>query len=336
MSRLFLPVLAPSLLAGCVVTETRTIVIAVPKATTSVEVYAVFEGISVRAGDEVQRATDREALATAKTYLGQFAREHPLFLFGDTLPPEVFTHELKGDWAGKDALGPTRYGPLRYYRDGARARPLCADRRMTFRDRAVVEKKLNPLLSELMADFTRTPDTLRDHLRSLEDVLGDRERRRLVDVLGLGPFVEPLRALLKVAAQFDDAAVKAIHAAATRGGDAFRWLRFEPDGIRVVLPASPVLARTIAEADDTRRAVTELRGFVSPAAVAPVADGLAVVFGTATTPMTLRYTTPLGHRPQLENAILGAAGDPGPRLLDGRAATAAELVRRFVADPTRE
>lgn len=330
-----LPALVLPLLAGCVVTETRTIVIAVPKATTTVEVYAVFEGVSVRAGDEVQRATDREALATAKTYLGNFARKHPLFLFADTLPDEVFTRELKGDWAGTDALGPTTYGPFRYYLDATRKRPLCADRRMTFRDRAAVEKKLNPLLSELMADFVRTPDALRNNLRDLEGILADRERRKLVDLLGLGPFVEPLRALLKVAAQFDDEAVKGIHAAATRDGEAFRWLRFEPDGIRIVLPAPAALARTIAEADDTHRAVTELRGFVSPVTVAPTADGLAFVFGNATTPMTLRYTNPLGHRPQLEQAILEAAGNPGPRVLDGKAATAAELVRRFAADPTR-
>lgn len=330
-----LPALLLPVVAGCVVTETRTIVVAVPKATKTIEVYAVFEGVGVRAADNLYSDADQLALGSAKEHVTHLAWEHPLFLFGDLFPPRATLASIVGDWSAKDAVGPTKYGKLRYYLDPARERPLCADRRMTFTDRAATEAKLNAALSDGLAALTRDPARLRADLNDFERILGDPAQKKQLDALGWGPFLEPLGGLIRIAGQFDDDGVKQIHAAASRKGEPFRWLRFEPDGIRFVLPVPADAARRIAATDDTRRTLVELRRFLHPVAVEATGDGLALTLGTKDEPVRFAYTNPTPTRPRMDKELIAAVGNPTPRLVEGRPSTAADLVRRFIADPAR-
>jgi hypothetical protein len=300
--------------SGCVVTEKKTLVIVVPPDSNDVHLCYAFEGISVLDHKE-------SSLARARTDLDGLRKDD----FGFFVPG--------GTGLDGPLLKHCRFEPVQFFTDAGRKRSLCAVRRMSIRDRDEFARVLNQKLSETLAASFRpdAKEVLADVKRVSEDLKTEKVRKDAAD-LGVGPLLKSAEGVLDLAADFDLESIGKLKAATE---DGFRWVRFEPDAIRFVIPATAERARKIAADPKAKDWVKEMRTFVEPIELEAADDGLAVVLGKKGQAIRLTYADPRPHRPDDEGALTRHAAPKELRVGD-RPATADRLIEQFVAEKTKK
>jgi len=308
-------VLATLTSSGCVVIEKKTKVMIVPAESNEIHVYYLFEGISVL---EHRQSTLRSAQGDL-----------------DRLKEDDFSFFVPGTDKGSPLLQHCRFEKLRFFIDPERERSLCADRRMTILNREEFAKILNKSISEWLArEFLRQDEEeIQAAIRKECDELRKEGNRTAANDWGMGPLIKAAEGVVELADGLDLASIKQLNAAAK---DGFRWVRFEPDSVRLVLPATPDCAKRIATNPKSKLLLTEMRTFVEPIDLKSGDDGLAIVLGKKGQAIRLTYTDSRPHRPSDEMALAKYAGSPKAIMLNGKAASANRLIERFIAEKTKK
>jgi hypothetical protein len=301
-------------LSGCLVIEKKTMVMILPRESNEVQVYYVFEGIS-----------SHGALESAQRQLDELKKDDFSFFFF-----------APGTDKENPLLQHCRFEKLRFFVDAKRERSLCADRRMTILDRKEFAKALNKSIARDLLWVSVTQDEIK---KAHEEVKKESSRKMSND-LGVGPFHKTAEGLVQILDSFDAASNKLLQAAVggeIRTEEGFRWLRFEPEAVRLVLPATLECAKRVVADPKSKNWLKEMRTFVQPIDLQTCDEGLAIVLGTTGKVIRFSYTDTRGHTPVLEADLAKYAGSPKAIILDdGKAANAGRLVERFVAEKTKK
>jgi hypothetical protein len=295
-------------LAGCVVIERKHLVVAVPPNSDTIELYYVFEGISV---------LEHENLENAKNQL-------------DDLQKPDFSFFAPGAGAENPLLKGVRFEKLRFYIDPARKRTLCADRRVTVIDRHAFAKTLNEAINSVLATGrAKSAEEWRKELAQGKENLNDPQLREVLTGTGMAPLLQAAVGLVEILEGLDDDSFDRFRAAVKQG---FRWVRFEESGIRLVVPATRDCAKKIARDEKTVKWVKEMQPFVRPLAVEVVDEGLAIVLGRKGEPVRFTQTDPRPYEKEHEAGLIRSVGSPGAVLIGGKPVDAQWLIERFIAD----
>jgi hypothetical protein len=295
------------------VIEKKTMVMTVPPQSNEIHLYYVFEGISVLDGRG-------STLRVAQSYL-------------DDLKEDDFSFFVGGSLKESPLLRHCRFEKLRFFVEPGRKRPLCADRRMTILNRGEFGKILNKSISEGFSEDCRRLDEkeIQREIREGGDLLKEESTRGAANDFGMGPLLKAEEGFVKIAEDFDLPSIKRLKAAVE---DGFRWLRFEPDTVRLVLPATPECARRIAAGPKAKDWIKEMRTFVEPIDLQTCDEGLAIVLGKKGQVIRFTYADPRPYRPSEERALARYAGSPKAIILDdGKAANADRLIEQFIKAP---
>lgn len=308
-------VLATLTLSGCVVIEKKTMVMVVPPKSNEIHLYYVFEGISVLEHNS-------STLARAKNDL-------------DALKEDDFSFFVPGTGKNSPLLEQCRFEKLRFFDDAKRKRPLCADRRLTIRNRDEFAKILNKSISEsLMESFLgRDEKEIKGEITKARGELKKEDTRTSANELGMGPLIRTAEGLVELADGFDLASIKQLKAAAQ---DGFRWVRFEPDAVRLVLPATADCAKRIAADPKATAWLKDMRSFVEPIDLETCPGGLAIVLGKKGQAIRLTYIDTRPHRRSDEAALVEYAGSPKAIMLNAKAASADMLIEQFIAETMKK
>jgi hypothetical protein len=314
-------VLAALTSSGCVVIEKTTMLMIVPPESNEIQLYYVVEGIS-------QLEHPDSTLEKAQQDLDSLKNED----FG------YFVFFVSGTGRDSPLLQHCRSDKLRFFVDPERKRSLCADRRMTILNRAEFAKILNKSISKWLSErwFFQSGEekAIQEDIKKHSDFLKNESTRKLSNDLGQGPSQKTAEGLLEIAEGFDLASIKQLKAAIE---DGFRWIRFEPDTVQFVLPATPECAKRIAADPKSKAWLKEMRTFVEPIDLQTCADGLAIVLGKKGQVIRLTYTDTRPHRADAEPDLAKYAGSPKAIVLpDGKRATAERLIERFIAEKTKK
>jgi hypothetical protein len=307
VGRLFLLALFP-FLAGCVVIERKHLVVAVPRNSDTIELYYVFEGISV---------LEHENLESAKNQL-------------DDLQKPDFSFFAPGAGADNPMLKGVRFEKLRFYLDASRKRTLCADRRVTVIDRHAFAKTLNEAINSVLASGrAKSAEEWRKELAQSKENLNDPQLREVLTGSGMAPLLQVAVGLVEIAEGLDNDSFDRFRAAVKAG---FRWVRFEESGIRLVVPATRDCAKKIARDPRTATWVKQMQPFVRPLTVEAVDDGLALVLGRKGEPVRFTHTDPRAYEKEREENLIRSVGSPGAVLIGGKPVDAEWLIERFIAE----
>jgi hypothetical protein len=282
---------------GCLEIEKQTQVIVVPPDSKEVHIYYVLEGLSVSTN-----GLPSAALCDAKRGVDSL-KEPSLDFVTVGLPikhpdPKLF-----------------RFDKLRFFLDPERRRQLCMDRRVTVLDRDALAENMSAeasrLLRMLFAD--RSAKAIHEMVQAQVDKVKD-EPPSIFDLI----------------AQLDVESLQKVKDAAD--GD-FRWFRFEPHAVRIVIPATQANARRIV-ADERVKAWLDSTQATAIRLVAD-ADGLSIVLGKKGEAIRFSYTNESGFRSSQEQALIKYAGATMLEM-DGKSANAERLIERFVADTSKK
>jgi hypothetical protein len=316
-------VLAALTSSGCVVMEKKHLVMIVPPESNEVHLYYVFEGISVLEDPHSRLESAEGDLDRLK------GDDFSFFVSG--------TDKFSGSEAGEKSplLRHCRFEKLRFFVDQERKRPLCADRRMTILNRVEFAKILNKSISESFSEGSLRGDEkeIKLEITKEKNQLKEKHTRELANAFGMGPFFRAAEGVLGIADDFDLASIKQLKDVVK---DGFRWLRFEPDTVRLVLPATPECAKRIAADPQSKGWLKEMRTFVGPIDLQTCDEGLAIVLGKKGQVIRLTYADTRPHRPTAESALAKYAGSPKAIVLDGKTANAGRLIEQFIAEKTEK
>ncbi|CEF49232.1 unnamed protein product [uncultured bacterium] len=345
LASLLLLALIPGM-TGCLVIEKRSWVLVIPPDSKEIRMYYVLEGLSV----EKQKGPNGpySDLEKAKKQITELKEPDSILYFtflsvfgtrGDSPLNDKFRVALPEVFGTGGLLEFCRFEDLRFYQDEKRKRPLCADRRVMVTDREEFAKNLNKLISRLLADDLRgDADELRDQLARSKSSL-DANRKDGDDSfggglgLGMGPLNKTTAALLEICTQFDNDSIKKLQTAAK---DGFKWVRFERETIRLVLPATPDCAKRIARDIKTAERIKEMQELVTPSDIEASDEGVVIVLGKKGEPIRLTHTDSRPHDPECEKRLIDFAGAPKPALIDDKPASADKLIEQFIAESKKK
>jgi hypothetical protein len=295
-------------LAGCVAIERKELVVAVPPNSDTIELYYVFEGISVLDGTNLE---------SAASHL-------------DDLQKPDFSFFAPGAGADNPLLKGVRFEKLRFYLNPDRKRTLCADRRVTVMDRHAFAKTLNEMINSVLATGqAKSAEEWRKELAQGKESLNDPQLREVLTATGMAPLLQAAVGLVEIAEGLDDDSFDRFNAAVKQG---FRWVRFEESGIRLVVPATRDCAKKIACDEKTAKWVREMQPFVRPLTVEVVDEGLAIVLGRKGEPVRFTHTDPRPYEKEHEAGLIRSVGSPGAVLVGGKPVDAQWLIERFIAE----
>jgi hypothetical protein len=302
-------------LSGCLVIEKKTLVLLVPQESAEVRLLYVFEGLSVARGDgsSLENAVN-QMNNLRRPGLGFFVNGADLFQ-GQGEPP---------------LLKHFRFQAIRFYRDPSRQRQLCADRPAVICDRDQFATGLNSYVTEAMRDLAKkTVNEVQADLKKVREDANSPDKVKQADLFGMRPLLKAGADLAQLAEGFDqDSVRKVLDAAGAEKG--FRWIRFEPDTIRLVFPVTRACALRVVGDPGTATWLKEMRTFVEPLHLEAGEEGLVIVVGEKGKAIRFTFTDPRPYRADLEAALRQRAGNPDPILFGGRPASAEQLIERFV------
>jgi len=306
--------LATATSCGCLVIEKKTLIMIVPPESNEIRLYYVFEGISVLEGE-------KSGFAQAQSEL-------------DNLQRDNFSFFVSGLWSDTPLLRHCRFEKLRFFTDSERKRSLCADRRVTIHDREKFANRLNSSITETLAAsfFEKDEKDSQEKIKQASADSKTENAREEAMKVGMRPLQKTAEGLLEIAAGFDLASIKRLKGAVQ---DDFPWVRFEPDIVGLVLPATPECARRIAADPKSKDWLKEMRTLVEPIDLQACDEGLAVVVGKKGEAIRLTFSDPRPHRASDEERLAKYAGSPEALILgDGKKANAARLIKLFIAEQT--
>ena len=293
-------------LAGCnqLVIEKKKLLVSVLPDSNEVNLYYVYEGISLRDKNKWS-VSDISALRRSD------------FSF---LPS-----------GSRTALELCKFERLRFFVDPDRKRQLCADRRMTIRDRSKFAEVANRACNE--AIIKATMDLDESAIKNLLKENRDKwvKNRPAFEAFFPTPSLQYITGLLEISEQYDVDSIKQIVDAAHAD---FRWFRFESYSFRIVLPATAECARRIATAPSSIEWLKSMRSDVSPIALIESDEGLVIVLGSKDKVICLNYTDNGRYDPAGETRILQLAQNPGPIIFNGKAESTDSLADKFVFEST--
>jgi hypothetical protein len=301
--------------AGCLVIERKTLILVLPANTKTIELYYVFEGLSVLDGQNSQLDTARNQI--------------------DNLKADDFSFFINGVTAHLDdpLLKQFRFEKLRFFRDNERKRSLCADRRATVVDREALELKINDIVGrELRNLFTGTHADFQAQVRGAREQLGSKDAQETIDAFGMRALAKAAEGLLVIADEFDADSLKRL----SRAPMTFRWLRFEPDTIRMVLPIEAANAQKIVASRKTDAWLEDMRKLVRPLRMTASDEGLSLELGGPGQAIRFMIGDARPYRPEHEIDLRGHVGNPGTLKVGDQSATAERLVEQFVKEQGRK
>lgn len=285
MLRYLLLLAALLALPGCLVIEKKTLILVVPPDSKEARLHYRFEGISSLDHPE-------GSLDGAKADLTALQQDDLRFFVPGNLRAD---HPLRKH---------LRFGKLSFTTDPARTRPLCASREVTITDRGAFAAALNELLSEQLRQYPAD-----DRVQHITKAKADRGVANLLaeaDKFGVGALARAAFAVTALAEKFDKPSFEAIAAAV--GKNAYPWLTFEPDGLRLTFPITADCARKIVADPAAPDWLKEIRAVVEPAELAASDKGLSMVLGAKGKPIRFTHADPRPHRPGHEAALARHAG----------------------------
>ena len=303
--------------SGCVVIESKTLVVAIPEDSKKIELCYLFEGISYL--DE-QRST----LNQAQTQIEGLRRDD----LGFFVPDSGSETEL---------LKVCRFEKTRFFVDPSRKRSLCADRRMTIADRDAFAKRVNQLLAEgglagSQKSLELDDEALRAEIADTRKLAKRPEAQELFRGMGIVPLANTLVGVLEIIDQFDAGSLVLLREAAKKKD--YQWLRFEPGRARIVLPATPERAKKISSDPKTRAWLKEMKSFVSPIDVEADKEGLSIVVGKKGEVIRFTHADDRKFSSDYDDKLAKYAGSPMPILIDGKPAKATSVIDQFIKDKT--
>jgi len=309
---LLFAVVAVTASSGCLVIEKKAMVMVVPADSKEVHLYYVFEGISVL-------ENKNSSLEAATGQLDEMKKDNFSFFVSDNgLDDSLVKH--------------CGFEKLRFYSDPDRKRSLCADRRMTIKDRQAFAKELNRMIAAALTDGGNEED-LRAKIRNAKSAAEDKEQRKNAEALGVGALFQSVCTLTELADRLDQTSLKRI----VNAGDEFAWVRFEPESVRLVIPATADCAKQIAGDQKSKEWLKKMTEFVEPIDLQVCDEGLAIVLGKKGQAIRLTYRDTRPHRPRDEEALAKYAGSPEAITLDGgKKANAEKLIEQFVREKTKK
>ena len=296
-------------LSGCLVIEKKTLILVVPPDSKEVEMYYVFEGLSVldsRDSTLEKASRDLEAL-----------KQKDLSFF------------VTGTSGSRPLLESFRFEDLRLFENPKRPRPLCAHRRVRVVDRDKFAKALNCELSQGLAQLPSDVDEIRKLLEEARKEGEKEETRKGAEDFGFGALLTVLQGLVNIACDFDDDSIKNVRTAADKE---FQWVRFDAETIRVVIPATTDCAKRIANDKKAVKWLKDMRTLVTPINLEACDEGLAIVVGKKGEPIRFTYTDSRGYKAKLDKDLIRSVGSPKPVLIDDKPADADKLIERFLSD----
>lgn len=304
-------------LSGCLGIEKKTLILIVPKDSKTIQMYYVFEGLSVLKENLWQQ---KEPLATAKEQLTNLKLPNiSFFLNGSVAQNE--------DPSVKKLI---KFQELRFFRDQTRERPLCAEREATLLDRSEFAKQLNKEITNAIKFKTDQPiEEFQAELQKSRTELKKEQMIALVRAFGAEPLLNTADSLMELAEQIDKDSLEKIRTTAT-AEDGFEWVRFEPGVIRFVIPATADNAKQMVDNPKTDQWIKQMQTLVNPIRLEANQEGLSIVLGEQGKPIRLTYTDTRKSLPKHEQELIQHAGDPKPLLINGKAATAKNLIEAFV------
>ncbi len=301
------------LLSGCLVIEKKSLVLVVPPDSKKMHLFYVYEGLSCLARPDGSLDRAVRGLDSLKK------NDLSFFILTDNGPPAADDPFLKH----------FRFQPLHFYKDPTRKRSLCAYRQVTVTDRDAFAKVVNEAISKAVREqFTQTPEQALENVKQLNKERDKNQEQ--ADNLGMGALYKAATTLAQIAEKFDKRSFEAIKTAVAK--DTYPWLMFDKETLRLNVPITRGGAQRILDDSSVPDWMKELRALVEPVDLEPGVRGLALVLGARDKAIKLVYSD---HRPVVaehEDAMLRAAGNPGPLMIKGKAAGAAQLIERFLED----
>lgn len=289
---------------GCerLVIENKSVLVAVRAESEEISVYYVYEGISLR--DKKNWAqSDLDALR-----LAQF----------QYLPSNA-----------EFALEFCEFGDLRFFVDPARLRKLCADRRMTIRNRTELAEAVNEAINKASRDSMNDVDNeaIQNGIRTTHT-----ELVRLISaksILAPIAFFRSIEVICRILAEYDLESIQRIRDATQAD---FRWLRFDSNSIQLVLPATVQCASEIVGKSHTQDWLTDLRANISPIELSQCDEGLVLKLGSNERIIRLQLPDDGRYATTGEKKVAQLAGSPQPIIVDGKAESVESLALKFILE----
>jgi hypothetical protein len=297
---------------GCLVIEKKTMVIVLPEDSERVHLYYTFEGLSVRdEGDTPLKQAITELNTLKASTLSFFV--HGASFSGDDPNLKSFYFE-----------------PLRFYIDPNRKRQLCADRKVTVKERTQFLKDINAAaVPEIQRNLDREIQQIRDDLKWTRDQLKQPNTVKIAQGMGVGALLKAAEGLVELALEFDDESYAQAKKSLQKD---FQIFRVEAGTIRLVFPTTPATAKRIAEDKKTKAWIKEMKSLVTPLSVVAEKDGLHLVVGKKGEPIRLTYSDPRSIEPKFDADLLKAAGNPSTLKAAGKPANAEKLIELFLME----
>lgn len=310
MKRLMLVLIGFVVLSGCdrLVIEELTLLVSVPPNSNEVNLYYVYEGISFR--------SVRDRKDWSKSDL-------------DQLRQAKFNFFAPSD--GQSALEELcDFEDLRFFIDPTRKRQLCADRRMTIRNRSEFAKILNQAISEAIKDATKDRDeqAIKDLIES-HQLERDRAKQEVNYILGPVPLFDLMCGVEEIFEKYDVGSIRRVIDAAEAD---FGWLRFEPNSIELVLPATVETARQIATESSSIEWLKAMRSKDFPIELLSRDDGLVISLGGTEDVISFVRTDKRPYSAAGEGKVIQLAGGPTAIIVNGKAESAEGLVKQFISE----
>jgi hypothetical protein len=306
-------------LSGCLVIEKKTLVMMVPPESKEARLYYVFEGLSV--------LDDRNAtLNQAAEQLDNLQRDDLSFFVNgyQTLP------------ADDPIVREFRFELLRFFRDPARGRQLCADRHAVITDREQFARELNERVTDVIrTKYTGDVVQIQEEIRRDKEQLKSKDAQNMADAFGMRALMKAVEGVLDLAAEFDADSLSKVKDAAEAGAG-FQWLRFGPETVRVVFPVTQDCAKRIVRSPEADKWIKDMQSLVTPLRLEAGGEGLVIVLGGPGQPIRFTFADPRPYKKDREDALMRCAGNPKPLLIDQKAQSAETLVERFVADSKKK
>jgi hypothetical protein len=306
------------LITGCLVIETKTLVMVVPPDSRKVHMLYIYEGLSCL--DNNSNSTVQKAVQSMESLKKD---DLSFFIFNDGPAPPPDDPFLKH----------LRFEPLHFYVDPSRKRSLCAYRQVTIIDRNAFADLINEAISRgVREQFTQTPEEALDKIKEL-----NRDREKILkqgDDLGMGALAKTVLTLTQIAEKFEPRSFESIKTAVAK--ETYPWLMFDKETIRLNVPITRGGAQRILDDSAVPAWTKELAALVEPVELEPGHRGLALVLGAKGKAVKLVYSDPRPHRGAHEADMIAGAQNPGPLMIKGKKANASLIIERFLEETRKK
>lgn len=319
MTRLFSFLLIAGLLtlSGCLVVQEKHFAVSVMPDQNRLDIYYVFEHISVLNGHDVSKVRDEVNALKANDFSFMVQGSKNL---GDK----------------NELLDYCEFGELMFFIDPQAERQLCAHRRVSIVDLQSFEELLNRQLCENLKDtlFKETDEEIYDRARTeierMKKFLATNDGLRFKDQFDSIPAAALSQPLSELMLIYDLDSIAKLRKAVD---DEFMFLRFENNTISFSLPATSECTQKMLDDSVTKKVVEQLKVFTKHVSLERSQSGIKLVIGNESEVVQFLFKDLREHEPEAEKRLHSYVGSPEPILTDGvNTATSESLIKQFQAE----